>query len=406
MRFHRAWVLGLVACSSVQGGSPDASTSDASFDASSDSGADASAHPAEPTIVDGGGAVVAMPKVLPILLSSDPDSADVTKLFDELAASSAWATETSEYGVGKLTVLAPVTFDPGTSPISDQTLRSTIQTNTYGASPAWGPADPSTIYFFVIPPGATVTNDAIVPSCTSFDGYHSDVTSGSATVAYAVAVACDGFYGTKITALQQRTIAIVRQIVDAVTNPFPDVKPAWFQTDPNDILWSWVTGGEAGDMCLEFAPGFMVPSDMSYMVLPAWSNAAAAKGGNPCVPANLPEPFFDSVPVLSDTVKLAGSFVTKGVQIPLGTTKSIPVELYSVAPTSGPWTISAIDYETLVGNAPVLTLSLDKTSGMNGDEVNLTITPNKADDNLKGEAFLLLSTRSGETAVSMGFVGN
>ena len=415
MQFHRACVLGLVACSSVNGGSPDASTSDASIDASSDSGGDASAivdaftpssHPAEPTIINAGGAVVTAPKVLPILLSSEPDSADVTKLFDELASSSAWATETSEYGVGKLTVLAPVTFDPGASPISDQTLRSTIQANTYGASPAWGVADPSTIYFFVIPPGTTVTNDALVSSCTSFDGYHSDVTSGSATVAYAVAVACDGFYGTKITALQQRTIAIVRQLVDAVTNPFPDVKPAWFQTDPNDMIWSWVTGGEAGDMCLEFAPGFMVPSDMSYMLLPAWSNASAEKGGNPCLPASLPEPFFDSVPLLSDTVKLAGSFVTKGVHIPLGTSKSIPVELYSVAPTSGPWTISPIDYETLIGNAPVLTLSLDKTSGMNGDEVNLTITPNKADDNLKGEAFLLLSTRSGETNVSMGFVGN
>ncbi len=414
MKLDRSgWVFVLVACSS-NGNDPDASppapSPDAAVDGDAvDAVADAftsGAHAAEPTIVNAGGTALATPKVLPILLANDPDAAEITKLFTEIAASSAWAAQTSEYGVGKLTVLPPVTFAPSTSPISNQTLRTTIQSQTTGASPAWGPTDASTIYFFVIPEGTSVTNNTAHPSCTTFDGFHSEVTSGSVIAPYAVAVACPGYYAPQVTPLQQRTIAIARQLVNAVTNPKPEIQPAWFQSDLNDIIWSWVTGGEAGDMCLDFRPGFIAPSDMTHTILAGWSNAAAAKGNNPCVPAYGSEPFFDSVPVLSDTVTLAGSFVTKGVQIPLATSKTISVQLYSVAPTSGPWTIDVIDYETLIASPPVLTLSLDKTTGQNGDTVNLTITPNAADASLKGEAFVLRSTLGGVTNVSMGFVAN
>jgi hypothetical protein len=403
-----------VACSNGNENNSDASASDATLETSSDAAfidvaSDAftpGAHPAEPTLVNAGGPVLATPKVLPILLSNDPDAGELIKFFTELAASSAWAAQTSEYGVGKLTVLSPVTFSPTSSTINDQTLRGAIQASTYGATPAWGAGDPSTTYFFVFPSGTTIINQALKPSCTNFDGYHSEVASGNVAMPYAVAVACDGFYGKQVTALEQRTIAISRQLVNAVTNPKTVTKPAWFQSDLDDIIWSWVTGGEAGDMCLDFAPGFVTPSDMTHAIETGWSNAAAAAGGNPCVPANSAEPFFNAMPVLTDSVKLAGSFVTKGVQIPLHTSKTIPIELYSVGPTSGPWTITAIDYETLIDVPTLLTFSFDKTSGQNGDTVNLTITVNGSDDGLKGEAFLLLSTLGGHTNVSMGFIGN
>ena len=36
-------------------------------------------------------------------------------------------------------------------------------------------------------------------------------------------------------------------------------------------------------------------------------------------------------------------------------------------------------------------LSLDKTSGQNGDTLHLTVTPSSADSNLLGEVFILYS---------------
>jgi hypothetical protein len=60
--------------------------------------------------------------------------------------------------------------------------------------------------------------------------------------------------------------------------------------------------------------------------------------------------------------------------IPVGSSKTVDVDLYSDAPTPGPWTVSAQDLtSTLADAGPALSFSFDKTQGQNGDKIHLTI---------------------------------
>jgi hypothetical protein len=65
---------------------------------------------------------------------------------------------------------------------------------------------------------------------------------------------------------------------------------------------------------------------------------------------------------------------TKGVKLPVGQSTTIELDLYSDAPTSGPWTVSVLDITSaFFGGKPALELTLDQSTGQNGDKLNLTI---------------------------------
>ena len=107
----------------------------------------------------------------------------------------------------------------------------------------------------------------------------------------------------------------------------------------------------------------------------AWSNKAAAAYHDPCVP-NVGGSYFVSVPAAHDEVQvtlqpLAGPMVVTatGVLVPVGSTKTVDVELLSDGPTSGPWTVST---QLLFGTG--FTFSFDRTTGQNGDVLRLSIT--------------------------------
>src|SRR5206468_11189841 len=123
--------------------------------------------------------------------------------------------------------------------------------------------------------------------------------------------------------------------------------PGYAQVDDADVAWMFVLGGaETGDMCAQQASSFTKFAELpAYTVQRFWSNASAAAGHDPCVPSLPGEVYFQSAPVLPDMVSLTGLPVPlKGVQIPVGQSKVISVDLFSDAPTSGPWTVQALDY--------------------------------------------------------------
>jgi hypothetical protein len=133
-------------------------------------------------------------------------------------------------------------------------------------------------------------------------------------------------------------------------------------------------------------------SYLNYTVQRTWSNKAVKAGHDPCQPELPGEVYFNAAPVLPDMaqVNIQGQTVTiRSVKIPVGSSKTIPVELWSEAPT-GPWTVSAND---LSGGA--LTLSLDKSTGQNGDVLNLTIKVNQAGQGGL-EAFIVKSIQTGQ----------
>ncbi len=358
--------------------------------------------------------MLAQPKVLPIMYAGDSGAADVQAFLAELAGTAAWGEATAEYGVGPLTILPPVTLSNPPATISDNTVQSMLASNTAGASPAWGAADPGTIYLFVLPQG-TIEQDSGGACCTQYDGYHYEAKVGSTSLAYAVSCACPGFDGPSYTPIQERTVDMSHELFESATDPFPVTNPAYTQEDDADIVWTLVTDGEVADMCEFNDDANVIPPGSTYMIQRSWSNAAAARGDNPCVPAVSATPYLNSFPALStitDAV-LAPGFMTRAVNVPLGQKKTIPLKLSSAAPTDQTWSVKVYDYDTVVGaSTPGLALSLDQASGRNGDVLQLTITAKKADTQIGGEAFIVISdygTKGDpdfESQLSMGLVTN
>ena len=374
-------------------------------------------QPVLPQVVDVGGTFLASPKVQPILYASDTGATDILAFLQELATTSYWTQTTSEYGVGPLTVLPPVMLsDPAPKSVTDAMLESSLASNTTGANPAWGAADSSTIYLFVLPEG-TIESDAEGACCTDYDGYHyqTDVRVGSnvVTVPYALSCACPGFDGPSVTDLQERTIDMSHELVETATDPFPDSDPAYTQEDDADIVWTLVTDGEVADMCEFNDDANVIPPGSTYMVQRSWSNAAAARFENPCVPVVTTTPYFNSFPRLGTISYNGGRLTTQGIRIPLGQSQTIDVALLSGAPVARQWGASAYDYDdAILGVTSGSTLRPSSFTGGSGDTYHLTITPTGADSYLDGEAFIIWSDYGTpgapdfESQLTMGLITN
>ena len=371
------------------------------------------AQPVLPQVVDVGGTFLTSPKVQPILYASDTGATDIQAFLQELATTSTWAQATSEYGVGPLTVLPAVMLsEPAPASVSDAMLESSLASNTSGANPAWGAADPSTIYLFVLPEGS-IESDSEGACCTDYDGYHYQAEVGAVTVPYALSCACPGFDGPHITDLQERTIDMSHELVESATDPFPNSDPAYTQEDDADIVWTLVTDGEVADMCEFNDDANVIPPGSTYMVQRSWSNAAAARFENPCVPVVTTTPYFNSFPQLGSISYNAGHVTTQGINIPLGQSKTIDVALLAAAGMEQLWTVAPYDYDdAILGLSPDSILRPLNFTGGDGDTFRLSINPTAADGDLKGEAFIIWSDYGNpgdpdfESQVTMGLVTN
>jgi hypothetical protein len=189
--------------------------------------------------------------------------------------------------------------------------------------------------------------------------------------------------------VDEATQTTTHELVEAATDPFID---AYSVMDPDHVIWGLFPGAEVGDLCeMEY---------LSYqrllgvnLVARFWSNASAAAGHDPCVPP-IPAPYFNAVPVLPDPVGLfQGALVTQGVTVPLGTSVTIDVQLFSDAPT-GDWTLEAEDSSVFAASGPTeLSFAWDVPSGNNGDTRKLTIARVK-DGAIGGTEFVIHSYAS------------
>jgi hypothetical protein len=214
-----------------------------------------------------------------------------------------------------------------------------------------------------------------------------------------------------LSPLDARTTIMSHELVEAATDPFPFSNPANTVTDHADVAWYYLTGGELADMCALNPDANIVPSGATYMVQRSWSNAAALASRNPCVPAPPDRPYFNAYPTLGpiDLGTSTDSFLTQGLRVPAGTSKTIDVLLSTDGPANLMWDVAAYTYEDLRGGDTTnLALSLAPTRGKNGDILRLTLTPKRPNPDLGMEAFVLIS-RSGSGAnltsnLSMGLV--
>jgi hypothetical protein len=187
--------------------------------------------------------------------------------------------------------------------------------------------------------------------------------------------------------------------------------PAYVQVDDADLDWEAILGGgEVGDMCAQFPQAFTKFSELAYTVQRTWSNKAALAGHDPCVPTFPGEgAYYNASPELKDLIKTTAMGMPveyHGVEIALGETKTIELDLFSDGPTSGPWTVVAHDLASLLNtSAPAaLDLSLDADQGENGQKPHLSITVKTAGK--RGtETFLLVNKLNGNENWWIGVVG-
>jgi hypothetical protein len=442
--------------SPVDGGAPDVGVvdsgalvetgADASADAAPDSGAPDAApdvdngapstnypapHPPLPTLTNmNHGPVLTSPDVYLVFFPGyDAGTISSLQTFSQaMGPSTFWPATTTEYGVGTIAYKGTITLTGQTPPTS--TTSGDIQTwvATQVQSGVFGTPDPQAIYTIVYPSTTTITEpnpvSSLLPgatSCSGFGGYHDNAmvtpSDGGAVqnYAYAVIPTCSGN-------VNDLTAVVSHEWIEASTDPFLTSKgvfminggslAAYFTVDTNHSIWAVLGGGEAGDLCEPEAPDvYVTPPDIGFEVQRTWSNVSAAGSHDPCVPPLAGQAFFDSAPVLTDMVtfssSITGSITTQGINIPLGTSKTIEVDLFSDGDTGGPWTVQAADvlstYYGSYGITPSMSFAWDRTSGVNGEKLHLTITVTTAGIG-NGHAFMITSTLNGRVAVWPGMV--
>jgi hypothetical protein len=361
--------------------------------------------PSPPQVQNYGGPVLGSMKIVPVFFSNDTSTVTtpMKDFFSRIGNSTFWAAA-SEYGVGTATAGTPVT-------LAEQAPTSVTDTAMSG-SPLWvwlqakidahqlPTPDANTLYAVSYPTGTTITVQNEV-SCQTFGGYHLSMRlSNGSSVAYAVLPRCSPTSG--FSQLSYLTSAASHELIEAATDPYPFTNPAYAALEAAHYYWNDIlSGGEVGDVCTSWADSYHQFPDLPYTVQRYWSNAAAAAGHDPCVPS-LGDVYFNAVAVQSDTFTYpvgSQSVQVTGVRTGLNVPKTIPIQLYSSGPTSGPWTVAVAE----INGSGHLGFSISSSSGQNGDRLNLTITPHLAGTN-NMVPFQVVSTLGSTRHISYGLV--
>jgi hypothetical protein len=344
-------------------------------------------------IVDNGGPVVANPVIVTVTWSPDTNAPTYDAFGDAIGASTYWSDINSEYGVGpatsgsanhiSITGALPAYFD-------DQDLDSWVESHV-GVD--WPAQTPNTEFALYLPPGPPFYVGGPPDAggqdvcSTGIGGYHTE--SGTKNYVYAVMPNCPGWAAGDIQ------LAASHELNEMSTDPHPDPQNvAWDGFDNNHLameFFSQFLGDELGDVC-EIYSGVTDTTDfMPYTVQRQWSNKSAKAGHAWCVPA-LPEPFYNTTflpttqmdTITADLSALGyGSTTSKGFKMALNTTRTFPIGLFSDQATGGPFTLDVQGLtdpiaQDMNGNNianGAATVTLDLTSGENGQIANVTVTP-------------------------------
>jgi hypothetical protein len=353
--------------------------------------------------------VLATPTVVAITYDGDVHRTDLEAFYGDFAASTAWAAQTQEYGVGPLNV-GPPRHLPGPAPalITDSQIVGLLRANLTGASPAWGPPDVDTVYAFFFPEGTIVDDGDGYLCCEDYDGYHWDDDVGGVDVAYSIHCQCPGFDGPGVDDLQQLTVVASHEIVEAVTDPRG---LGYAQADAAHTIWDFVYGGETADMCLAADTAYWVnPADMRYAIQRSWSNAEARAGHDPCV-GETQRPYFQTIPEQPDEVRLddggGGTLSTRGVKLAVGASGALTLHVHGDAEDAGPFTVEVEDLEHWFGGRSYLSITQPTGVFEVGDVISVPVTVTGQDPYLgEAEGFVVTTTPvAGPSTYFFGVVG-
>jgi hypothetical protein len=445
-------------CGSSSGGGGSPSQTDAAAEAAptGDAGgaadvvAEAAAYPAFvptdiPQVATKGGAVLKSPKVYPVFFASDDPTftAQIADFLSKVGATQYWKAAVGEYGVGALVAEPAIQLTAADNPPANDdanTIATWLTAKLDANDPAFPTPDANTIFALFYPSGVSIslggggappgdggTEGGVVDagggggslSCVSggFGGYHDAITLNNMTnVPYAVVPRCANIEGVIGGSIDDVTSATSHELAEGTTDPYID---AYTTVDTAHRYWSTLLGGgEIGDLCALNLGSYVKFSELpAYYVQRIWSNKTALTGGDPCVPVPPGEVYFNTIPVMPDELQVMGrgadggttTIPTKGVMIPVGSSKTIELDLFSTAPTSQTWTVEAIDSNVFNGGTALLQFSFDKSSGKNGDKIHMTIKVLAA-GRRNTEAFLIVSNMGNAPTspqnIWAGVVGN
>jgi hypothetical protein len=348
--------------------------------------------PAPAVVTSYGGPTLTAPVLVPIFFSNDSDSTSpipaMTAFFQRLGATNYWKA-LSEYNIGPVASVVPVQLSQAApASLIDDPAGNTLKpllANLIATGAGGLPAPtPQTLYVLVFPSTTSVVQGGMTSggnACSAFLGYHDELPlAAGGSVAYAVVLRCSASQLGYATDLDVMTSTASHEIIEAVTDPFPSSSPAYANLDAqHGLLLAANPGTELGDMCQVDPEADFSFQDMSFLVQRFWSNAAAAAGHDPCVPAYPGETYFTGVPVLPGTTSVSifgTSMPSSSVAIPVGQSANVPVDFYSDGPTTpGTWMASVIDYQCFSGGKSPDLLSITLSAGAGGGSCGAARNP-------------------------------
>jgi hypothetical protein len=175
--------------------------------------------------------------------------------------------------------------------------------------------------------------------------------------------------------------------------------PAYYSA--SDFAWqARQGGGEIADMCVVTPGSVIMDSAIGSFVERVWSNSEAAAGHDPCVPHLPGDVYFQAAPAATDSVKVTFGadtvFTSSGLHIPVHGTRTVDVNLFGDGPTA-PMSVTARQWPIAPAQEQPagVALSLDHTTGRNGDTLHLTIAVN-ADNAGEGHEYIIVTAQVGD----------
>src|SRR5262249_55363783 len=181
--------------------------------------------------------------------------------------------------------LTGAAFPTGTAALTSDAVAAYVQQTLAATANAPNP-DGKTLYLVYLPPGVDLENNVMCKGPAAAGYHHKYGTGGDG---FAVIQRCQGGFETQ---LQQLTIVGSHEIAEAAT----DTGAGWRMAIPASTVPVWMSDPwleyednrvtENGDLCIDTRI-----LEGAYYYQRAFSNVAAAAGGDPCLPT-LPIPHY------------------------------------------------------------------------------------------------------------------
>ena len=312
---------------------------------------------------------IASPVFATVFFTGDAMQATVDGFLGGYVASASWTKQVAEYGVGVGAVSPTIVLtDTAPTTLSETDADAWIKGKLDGTHAEFGAVDATTLaskeFILFFPKTTNVTLGGTSACASGIGAYHRDVLLATgARVQYAVVPQCTG----ETAAVVQGNTAYAALAM--ATDPLIDsLQSGWANYDDDDVVFGFY-GSEAPTA---FACSGAYATTAGGGSFPRiWSNAEAAAHHDPCIPrASDAGAYFVAVPVATDSIKWTTG-TTRGVALEVGKPRTIDVQLWSDGPTSGPWTVTT----QVLGAGSDDKLTLDRSTGQNGDVLRLTIPP-------------------------------